>query len=61
MRNAPSKKLTLKKETLRTLVDVELPRLDGVVGGNTLAIGGEVIGGATLTAQPTVSPRTRTL
>lgn len=61
MSNASSKKPTLKKETLRTLVVAELTQLDGAVGGNTPALGGGVIGVATLTVQPTGSPRTRTL
>jgi|GEM_PF-5002139 len=60
MSTRPSKKLTLKKETLRTLESAELPQLEGVMGGVSLAI--DIIDNApTKTVQPTVGPRTRTL
>lgn len=34
----PAKKLSLKKETLRTLDTNQLEQLDGVVGGTTITI-----------------------
>ncbi|NTX39194.1 hypothetical protein HUA78_32655 [Myxococcus sp. CA033] len=62
MSTRPSKKPTLKKETLRTLESAELPQLDGAVGGATPAL--EIIdidNSPSKTVQPTVGTRTRTL
>ncbi|HVG60197.1 MAG TPA: hypothetical protein VNA24_16685 [Hyalangium sp.] len=38
MTETPAKKLSLKKETLRTLDNNQLDQLDGVVGGTTVVI-----------------------
>ncbi|HVG60196.1 MAG TPA: hypothetical protein VNA24_16680 [Hyalangium sp.] len=38
MTETPAKKLSLKKETLRTLDNNQLDQLDGVVGGTTIII-----------------------